>query len=250
MDESFDIIMQRHWAVKDDYFEYGSEKIPYGDITFFNLTCSAGVMTRGVIQFSYKNDGKIRNLAFNFGDRVRATKAYQFVQEKIAEANGQPKEYVYKITAHTGSYIEAYKDYLVIAHMGTGTIASTMQGGVTGGKRINYTDLTSIQFKEPGGTMVGFIQVIYPGSIENKGGVLDMINDENSVPVMPCDTEYAREVVNYIERRKVEIESHSSTTSTPALSAADEIMKFKNLLDSGIITQEEFDAKKKELLAL
>lgn len=33
-------------------------------------------------------------------------------------------------------------------------------------------------------------------------------------------------------------------------SAADEIKKFKSLLDEGIITQEEFDAKKKELLKL
>lgn len=31
-------------------------------------------------------------------------------------------------------------------------------------------------------------------------------------------------------------------------SAADEILKFKGLLDKGIITQEEFDAKKKQLL--
>ena len=33
-------------------------------------------------------------------------------------------------------------------------------------------------------------------------------------------------------------------------SAADEILKFKNLLDQDIITQEEFNAKKKELLGL
>ena len=33
-------------------------------------------------------------------------------------------------------------------------------------------------------------------------------------------------------------------------SAADELKKFKELLDSGIITQEEFDAKKKQLLGL
>lgn len=36
---------------------------------------------------------------------------------------------------------------------------------------------------------------------------------------------------------------------TPA-SSADEIKKFKDLLDSGAITQEEFDAKKKQLLGL
>lgn len=33
-------------------------------------------------------------------------------------------------------------------------------------------------------------------------------------------------------------------------SAADELLKFKNLLDMGAITQEEFDAKKKQLLGL
>lgn len=32
------------------------------------------------------------------------------------------------------------------------------------------------------------------------------------------------------------------------MSNAEEIMKYKELLDSGIITQEEFDAKKRELL--
>lgn len=33
-------------------------------------------------------------------------------------------------------------------------------------------------------------------------------------------------------------------------SSADEIMKFKNLLDAGVITQEEYEAKKKQLLGL
>ena len=37
--------------------------------------------------------------------------------------------------------------------------------------------------------------------------------------------------------------------STP-LSNAEELKKYKDLLDAGIITQEEFDAKKKQLLGL
>ncbi len=36
----------------------------------------------------------------------------------------------------------------------------------------------------------------------------------------------------------------------PVLSNADEIRKYKNLLDEGIITQEDYDAKKKQLLGL
>ena len=42
----------------------------------------------------------------------------------------------------------------------------------------------------------------------------------------------------------------ANTTPVPAISAADELKKFKELLDMGIITQEEFDAKKKQLLGL
>lgn len=40
------------------------------------------------------------------------------------------------------------------------------------------------------------------------------------------------------------------TENNASTSSADELKKFKDLLDSGIITQEEFDAKKKQLLGL
>ncbi len=43
------------------------------------------------------------------------------------------------------------------------------------------------------------------------------------------------------ERQEYQVDSQSS---------ADEIMKFKNLLDMGVITQEEFEQKKRQLLGL
>ena len=39
-------------------------------------------------------------------------------------------------------------------------------------------------------------------------------------------------------------------TTSHAVSSADEILKYKNLLDMGAITQDEFDKKKKELLGI
>jgi predicted Zn-dependent peptidase len=42
----------------------------------------------------------------------------------------------------------------------------------------------------------------------------------------------------------------SQTQTTNTLSVADELKKFKELLDMGAITQDEFDTKKKELLGL
>lgn len=42
----------------------------------------------------------------------------------------------------------------------------------------------------------------------------------------------------------------NKNASTSTVSSADELKKFKELLDIGVITQEEFDAKKKQLLGL
>lgn len=54
------------------------------------------------------------------------------------------------------------------------------------------------------------------------------------------------------ERQKAEKRPMETTVNQTIIesSNADEIKKFKDLLDSGIITQEEFDAKKKDLLGL
>lgn len=59
----------------------------------------------------------------------------------------------------------------------------------------------------------------------------------------------ALEIKEFIEnhkRNKNKPQEH--VTSDAQFSVADEILKFKQLLDMGVITQEEFDKKKKELL--
>jgi predicted Zn-dependent peptidase len=40
----------------------------------------------------------------------------------------------------------------------------------------------------------------------------------------------------------------SQTQSNSSSSVADELKKFKELLDAGVLTQQEFDKKKKELI--
>lgn len=52
-----------------------------------------------------------------------------------------------------------------------------------------------------------------------------------------------------VDRQK-QTETSATVSSAPAASNADELKKYKELLDSGVITQEEFDAKKKQLLGL
>jgi hypothetical protein len=65
------------------------------------------------------------------------------------------------------------------------------------------------------------------------------------------DIENASEITRVISEL---IASRKNATNTVSISTpqsdADELKKYKELLDQGIITQEEFDAKKKQLLGL
>jgi len=61
----------------------------------------------------------------------------------------------------------------------------------------------------------------------------------------------ALEPVNSYGRIKEYVESYrddSTSTLVQGLSAADEIIKLKALMDQGVITAEEFEAKKRQLL--
>ena len=49
---------------------------------------------------------------------------------------------------------------------------------------------------------------------------------------------------------KVQVETAYTPYNTPSAGSADELKKYKDLLDAGVISQEEFDAKKKQLLGL
>lgn len=62
------------------------------------------------------------------------------------------------------------------------------------------------------------------------------------------------EIIEYVSKIKAVLDSHITKPEEKPiienLSVADELKKFKDLLDNNIISQEEFDAKKKQLLNL
>lgn len=60
------------------------------------------------------------------------------------------------------------------------------------------------------------------------------------------------EIINnlLVNRQKEKNQNIGTTTVVQNSDEADKLKKYKDLLDSGVITQEEFDAKKKQLLGL
>lgn len=59
-----------------------------------------------------------------------------------------------------------------------------------------------------------------------------------------------RQLIPQKEESAAQVMTHKQQQPVTALSSADELKKFKELLDCGVISQEEFNAKKKQLLGL
>ncbi|MGS0765687.1 SHOCT domain-containing protein [Syntrophomonas curvata] len=138
-----------------------------------------------------------------------------------------------------------YSDKIVIKRKGA--LSKMTQGFFKGDKTIYLKQITSIQVKPASSLTNGYIQFSIPGGNENTKGLISATQDENTVV-------FAKKHNSVVEKIKDEIERLQSTifneNTIASISPADELKKFKALLDEGILTQEEFDKKKAQLLNL
>jgi hypothetical protein len=132
------------------------------------------------------------------------------------------------------------------------------QGLITGKreKTILIRNVTSVEVKKPGG-FVGFIQFSIAGgnardgSYTMSGGAFDAVKDENSVVFNGSENyETALKIKAYVESWSPIERQRPTVARKLPVSAADEIRELKALLDDGILTEEEFARKKKQLLRL
>lgn len=138
--------------------------------------------------------------------------------------------------------LELYEDKVIIKRKGA--LAKLTHGFTKGEKSIYIRQITGIDFK-PGGNLVnGYIQFTVPGGNEKVRGAFEAAQDENSIMFRKKDNDVARQIKEKIE----EIQQRGSNNTS--VSGADEIKKYKELLDEGIITEEEFNKKKKEILGI
>lgn len=152
-------------------------------------------------------------------------------------------EYLMKLYG-SGGDLELFEDKIIIKR--EGFFAKLTHGPFKGNKTIYLNQITSIQIKSASVFLNGYIQFSLPGGFESTRGILDASGDENSVIFEKKYNNIAYEIQTKIE----EIKSKQNTKESNYLSAADEIKKYKSLLDEGIISNDEFEAKKKQLLNL
>ena len=114
-------------------------------------------------------------------------------------------------------------------------------GGVTGQKKskeVLKSMVLSISVNNPYHTKVEFS--FLTGGIPCKQGSFLYKTYKNK----------ANKMVSIFDAMAAKGKQTTNKSAKTELSGADEIMKYKDLLDKGIITKEEFDLKKKELLGI
>ena len=115
-------------------------------------------------------------------------------------------------------------------------------------RKIYYKDAIGVQFK-PATITDGYIQV--ETAVGGMTSAKSQYGGENSIQFGSKVNDEAETVTNFIKQKIEEIKNTPvGGTVIQQSTAADEVMKLKQLLDMGVISQEEFDKKKNELLGL
>lgn len=157
---------------------------------------------------------------------------------------------VYSVDGVRGRHLDVYEDKCVIkTKAGVGSFLTG--NAFDGEKTIYYSDCIGVQFKRSG-MQIGYLQLETASSTMNNRK--NNFFNENSFTFdkAKVSNERMEKIADFV-KKKVEEYKQGKNTATiinSAPSDADELMKFKNLLDMGIITQEEFDTKKKQILGL
>ena len=162
-------------------------------------------------------------------------------------------EILMKIDGQNGCAI-AYKDKIILSRKG---LKGFLAQGFSGDRTYYYKDITAIDFKKPTFWANGYLKILTAGIQDNNkekvnfsGITEETFKDPNTIALRAFDKKKSIEYEQFytLLMQKIDETKNSKNYSMNSQSIADEIKKFKELLDIGAITQEEFDSKKKELL--
>ncbi|MFD1471041.1 DUF4429 domain-containing protein [Companilactobacillus mishanensis] len=155
----------------------------------------------------------------------------------------------------TNGQLIADDDKITIQRKG---LFGVMSQGIKGGRTIFYSDIKSIEFRKPSFFSNGYIQLLTNLELSNKENTTfagtttnDAIKDPNTVILRAFKKgkkDESENFYNFVSSKWNAAKSGKNVATSP-VSIADEIEKFKKLLDENIITPEEFDKKKQELLS-
>ncbi len=140
--------------------------------------------------------------------------------------------------------LKVYEDGVSFSRTGIQKVLS----GSPGERKIYYKDISSIQWKKSNALFSGFLEFVVIGSNAKQGGGLFAGTDnENRFTFWNRDLPTMEKIKDFVEKK---INEKNGMPTSEVKSTAEQIRELKTLLDEGILTKEEFEAKKKQLLGL
>ena len=165
--------------------------------------------------------------------------------EDAAQIEPKPIQAISIAKGRNGS-IELYQDKVTIKRKGA---LAFLTQGLKGDKDIRLTQVSAVQFKNAGIMTSGYLQLTVTGGNESRGGLFAGVNDENTVMFLKKNQPEFIKIKKDIESKLSLIDS-AQTVNAGTTSNLDELEKLASLRDKDIITEDEFNLKKKQLLGL
>ena len=150
-----------------------------------------------------------------------------------------------------GQVMNVYEDKIELTQKGFRGLWSQ---GLSGTKTYYYKDITAVQFKNCGWT-AGFFEFTVAGGIDKKGGLFAGADNDNRFVFGKATIGNTKKLAAEMEKVNEYIQERLRESKNPQImqqnvSSANEIEKYNELFNKGIITEEEYAAKKKQLLGL
>lgn len=166
-----------------------------------------------------------------------------YIEKKTGKQQKREDGLAFEIQGVRGRYLEVFHNKVVITT--SASLGSFVTGNLTDGKKtIYFKDIIGLQFK-PSGALIGYLQ--FETAAPTMNNEKSNFFNENTFTFDESTTSNKKmiEIEEYIDKQLEKIKSTQRFSSN-----ADEIRRFKALLDENIISQEEFDSIKKSLLDL
>ena len=127
---------------------------------------------------------------------------------------------------------------------------SKMQFG-SSDKEIPLRSITALQFKETSmWSNLGYIQIIYKGSIEKQVRILNGASSDENTILFKKNQEKAFQEIKTKVNNIISNGFSSANNSSNQTSDLNDLEKLAELKTKGIITEEEFALKKKQILGI
>jgi phage-related tail protein len=258
MNVSFKAFGGKEWSIHEDIIVIDKKDIQIKEIDSISLYSRAKGMTNGVLEIQV--GGKTKLLTFGSKQEEDGMGAYDYIQRNckkgLAGTSRTFKEIEEEIS-HLPNFLSGFTQKEInelpnVIHSDEHIKAIT--SGITDGNTWLIVCTNERVLLMDKGMVYGCKIIDIPinkiNSISQTTGLAFGTISITDGAVTRKITNIENKTIGYFidsVNKQITI-SREGKNNTQNISVADEILKFKSLLDSGIISQEEFDKKKKELL--